>query len=108
MSELPNWAVLREAARRSEKERRKQSANKYGDQVSTANWQDIVYCKYRRDEDLFWIGVESFLQRLYDAKSPKWLNPYGTDSNRGYASLIHKLLCEKYNREEFRVQFLEL
>ena len=108
MSDLPNWAVLKEAIKRSGKERRRINAKKYGDQLSRTNWNDIVYCKYRRDEEEFWIGVETFLQRLYDAKSPKWLNPYCAESNRGFSSLIHKILCEKYNRKEFRVQFLEL
>lgn len=108
MSDLPNWVLLKEAAKRGEKERRRQNAYKYGNESSSANWHNIVYCKYRRDEDDFWLGVESFLQRLYDAKSPKFLNPYGADSNRGFSSLIHKLLCEKYNRKEFQVQFKEI
>jgi hypothetical protein len=108
MGDLPNWAVLKEAARKSGKERRRINAKKYGEQPSSTNWHNIVYCKFRRDEEEFWVGVETFLQRLYDAKSPKWLNPYGADSKQGFSSLIHKILCEKYNRKEFKVEFKEL
>lgn len=108
MGALPDWAVVKEVARRSEKERRRESANKYGNESSNINWNDIVYCRYRRDESDFWIGVKSFLQRLYDLRSPKWLDPYGSDCKQGFSALIHKLLCEKYNRKEFKVQFIEL
>jgi hypothetical protein len=108
MGDFPNWTLLKEITRKSAKERRRINANKYGDQLSRTNWHNIVYCKYRRDEEEFWIGVETFLQRLYDSRSPRWLNPYCAESNRGFSSLIHKILCEKYNRNEFKVQFKEL
>lgn len=69
----------------------------------------ILWCSAKDSQD-FWRGVEAFCQFAYNNGSPSHIAPYppNRSNSRGYAALVFKLLADKWNCGDFRIEFIEV